>query len=464
MFTNRKSTYYLNLFLDLLLLNVCFVVAAVVSQNLDILLDRNYMFILLAVSNFVWYFTSNVSSFYEDFFIHSYSYQLINIFKNIAAQIVLAVFFIFLVKEDLFTRNFILLYGFLLWLTVSVRIQVIKKITVKYKSKKQHLKNVIIIGAGEIGKNFLKLITDRKDLGFNFLGFADDNSNDDKIICKINEIEDAINKYAVDVAIITLSLDSSNEIEQIIKVCNKHALRVHIIPDYFRFVSKKYQINMIADFPIITVRNEPLSEAHWQFVKRTIDIILSSLVIILIFPWLLSVLFILNLFYSRGPLFFIQDRVRDAENSFRCFKFRTMRLKNNFSDKFIPTFKDDPRITKVGKWLRKTNLDELPQVINVFKGEMSIVGPRPHPKAYNELYKLFVDEINIRGWVKPGITGWAQVHGYRGDVKNEEENKKRIKKRIEYDLWYIENWTLWLDIQIMLLTFWQMIRGKNTGI
>jgi len=114
--------------------------------------------------------------------------------------------------------------------------------------------------------------------------------------------------------------------------------------------------------------------------------------------------------------------------------------------------------------VKKNKLDELPQVINVFKGEMSIVGPRPHPKAYNELYKVFVNEINLRGWVKPGITGWAQVHGYRGDVNNYEENKKRIKKRIEYDLWYIENWSFWLDIQIMLLTFWQMIRGQNKGV
>ena len=422
------------------------------------------MFILMAVLNFVWYFTSNVSSFYEDFYIRSYSYQLINIIKNISAQLVFAVFFIFITKEDLFTRNFIISYGFLLWLTVSIRIQLLKKISVKYKSKKQNLKNVIIAGAGEVGKNFLNLITVRKDLGFNFIGFADDKIDDDKIICKLNQIEETINKYAIDAVIIALSLESTTEMERIIKICNKHALRVHIIPDFFRYVSKKYQINMIADFPIITVRNEPLSETHWRFVKRTIDIIISGIVIMLIFPWLLPILFFLNLFTSRGPLFFIQDRVSNANNFFRCYKFRTMQTENNLSDKFIPTAKDDPRITKLGKWLRKTNLDELPQVINVFKGEMSIVGPRPHPKAYNKLYEVFVDEINIRGWVKPGITGWAQVHGYRGDVNDYEENKKRIKKRIEYDLWYIENWSFWLDIQIMLLTFWQMIRGKNKGI
>jgi len=221
---------------------------------------------------------------------------------------------------------------------------------------------------------------------------------------------------------------------------------------------------MIADFPIITVRNEPLSEVQWRIIKRSIDLLISGILILLIFPWLSPVLFILNLFFSRGPLFFIQDRVSSADNSFKCFKFRTMHIKNNLSEQFIPTVKDDPRITKLGKFLRKTNIDELPQLLNVFKGDMSIVGPRPHPRAYNELYKLFIDDINLRGWVKPGITGWAQVHGYRGDVEDYEENRIKIKKRIEYDLWYIENWSLGLDIQILLLTFWQMIRGHNKGI
>ena len=324
MLTNRKSKYYLNLFLDLLLLNLCFVFSAVLSQSFQILLERNYMFILMAVLNFVWYFTSNVSSFYEDFYIRSYSYQLTNIIKNISAQIIFAVFFIFIAKEDLFTRNFIILYGFLLWLTVSIRIQLIKKLTVKYKSKKQNLKNVIIVGAGELGKNFLNLITERKDLGFNFIGFADNNMIDDKIVCRLDEFEESINKYALDAVIIALSLESTTEMESIIKICNKHAIRVHIIPDFFRYVSKKYQINMIADFPIITVRNEPLSEAHWRFVKRTIDIILSGFVIILIFPWLLPILFILNLFSSRGQLFFIQERVSNANNSFKFYKFRKL--------------------------------------------------------------------------------------------------------------------------------------------
>jgi len=241
MLTNKKSKYYLNLFLDLLLLNFCFLLASSLSQNLKILFNRSYMFILLAVLNFGWYFISNVSSFYQDFYIRSYSFQLINIIKNIAAQLIISVFFIFIVKEDLFTRNFIIIYAFLLLLSVSVRIQLLKKITLKYKTKKENLKNVIIAGAGEIGKNFLDFITDRKDLGFNFIGFADNHSNEKDVLCKIVGIEEVIKNNSIDVVIIALSLDSSTETENIIKICNKYALRVHIIPDFFKFVSNKYQ-------------------------------------------------------------------------------------------------------------------------------------------------------------------------------------------------------------------------------
>ena len=123
-----------------------------------------------------------------------------------------------------------------------------------------------------------------------------------------------------------------------------------------------------------------------------------------------------------------------------------------------------PELLRIGRFLRKSNIDELPQFINILKGEMSVVGPRPHPLPYNEIYKQVVDEIKIRSWVKPGLTGWAQVHGYRGDVIDEEENKRRIMKRIEYDLWYIENWSIWLDIQIILLTVWQMIKGETKAV
>jgi putative colanic acid biosynthesis UDP-glucose lipid carrier transferase len=221
---------------------------------------------------------------------------------------------------------------------------------------------------------------------------------------------------------------------------------------------------MMGDFPIITVRSEPLAEFHWRLVKRTIDIVFSFVVNLFLLSCLIPILYLVNKISSPGPVFFIQDRIGAKNKTFRCNKFRTMYSGNNSISKYQPTIEDDPRITRIGKFLRKSNLDELPQFLNVLKGEMSIVGPRPHAIAYNEIYKEMVDEIKIRGWVKPGITGWAQIHGFRGDVSDYDENKKRTIKRIEYDLWYIENWSIWLDIQIILITVWQMIKGSANGI
>ena len=141
-----------------------------------------------------------------------------------------------------------------------------------------------------------------------------------------------------------------------------------------------------------------------------------------------------------------------------------MKVEGHDEKGFNPTLEDDPRVTKLGRFLRKSNIDELPQFINVLKGDMSVVGPRPHYITFHNFYKKMVDDIKIRSWVKPGITGWAQVHGLRGDVLDLDENKKRTKKRIEYDLWYIENWSIWLDLQIILLTVWQMIKGDTRGV
>ena len=141
-----------------------------------------------------------------------------------------------------------------------------------------------------------------------------------------------------------------------------------------------------------------------------------------------------------------------------------MKYKKIQVDEFKPVVENDQRITKVGNFLRRNNLDELPQFINVLIGDMSVVGPRPHPIPHNYVYSKIVDEIRLRQNVKPGVTGWAQIHGLRGDVTDEEENRKRTKQRIDYDLWYIENWSFWLDIQIILLTTWQMIVGKSRGI
>ncbi len=464
MIANRKSIYYLRLFLDLALLNISFVIAAALAQPFEILLSRTYMLVLLMALNFLWYFTSTVVSFYEDFGSRLYSFQFTNIVKIVIIQAMASVVFIFILKEDLFTRNFILYYTFLLIIIISLRIEILKIIIYKRRGREQNNKNLIVIGSGEVGQTFSNMIRSNIELGYNFLGFVDnENKSEQNFLGKINELDFILQNKSIDEVVIALPFYASNLLDDILKICNKHAVRVNIIPDYIRFLSKKFRINMIGNLPIISVRDEPLAETHWRFIKRSFDILVSIIVSLLILSWLFPILAVIIKLTSSGSVFFIQKRIGVNDKIFKCYKFRTMKHENE-NEKFQPVTEDDPRITKFGRFLRRSNFDELPQFINVLKGEMSIVGPRPHTEVFNNLYKEMVNELKMRSWVKPGITGWAQIHGYRGDVTDIEENKRRTQKRIDYDIWYIENWTFGLDIQIILLTIWQMIKRDTKGI
>lgn len=196
--------------------------------------------------------------------------------------------------------------------------------------------------------------------------------------------------------------------------------------------------------------------------KRLFDIFISLLVITLLMSWFYIIVAILIKLTSRGAVLFRQKRVGYMGGLFSCYKFRTMKI-NYSSDTFRPTSKNDDRVTSIGKILRKSNLDELPQIFNVLFGDMSIIGPRPHPIAFHENYSTFVENIEDRQFVKPGITGLAQINGFRGDVLDSEENKKRVIKRIKHDVAYIKKWSFKLDLYIIYQTVWQMIARKTNG-
>lgn len=465
MLANNKSLYYIRLFTDLFLLSGGFLVAAVLAQSFEILINRNYMFILLAVLNFLWYFSSNVFGFYDEFHSRYFSYQFINILKMFLLQALAVISFIFVTKEDLFTRNFLLYYSFLLLSVISLRILLTRYIILNLRGREKKLKNLLIIGTKETGRNFFDLIKSRTDLGYRVIGMlGDEKKSEDFIIGSYSDLVSVLDDNEIELVVIALPYDKAEKIEEFINICNRKAVRVYIIPDYLRFVSKKYRVSMFGNVPLIAVRDEPLSEAHWRLLKRVTDIIISVIAIALVLSVMIPVVSIMNLFFSRGPLFFIQKRYGANDKIFNCYKFRTMYPSAGNEKNFKPAFKDDPRITKVGRFLRSSNLDEVPQFINVLKGEMSVVGPRPHAIPFNELYAETINELRIRHWVKPGITGWAQIHGLRGDVPDPEENRIRTRKRIEYDIWYIENWSFFLDIQIILITIWQMIRRESRGI
>ena len=468
MIANQRSNYYLRLFLDLLLLNIIFVASAILAQSFQILVTRNYMFILLGALNFLWYFTSNVNGFYEDNNLRSFSYQFNNILKNTFVQIIAAILFIFIAKEDLFTRNFILIYAFLVIVFISIRIQLLKMLLGKLSLRENKIQNIVIVGSGEVARNFYNSTIKNQTFSYKFAGYLDDfteESSQTELIGKIDDLEQIVISKNINEVIVALPIQEFARLDKIIKVCNRHAVRVHIIPDYFRLISKKFRVTMFENFPIITIRDEPLAEAHWKFIKRSFDILFSLIVIIFFLSWLIPLMAIIIKIFSRGTVFFIQNRIGMKNKNFNFYKFRTLITNEEFeSETYLPVTAGDSRITKVGSILRRTNLDELPQFFNIIKGDMSVVGPRPHFTPYNEVYSEIVDEIKLRSRVRPGLTGWAQVHGLRGDSPDPIENETRTKKRIEYDIWYIENWSIWLDIQIIILTIWQMIRGETKAV
>jgi putative colanic acid biosysnthesis UDP-glucose lipid carrier transferase len=464
MIVNKNSIRIFRLLSDIILLNITFLTAASLAQSFGLLFQRNYMFILLLVLNILWYYTTRLSGFYEDFSIRYFAYQFINIIKSTLWQVIAAILFIFFTKEDLFTRNFILYYAFILLFLISLRTVIFKSLLQYLRDKGINVRNLVIIGGGEIGTNFYNLIREHPDFGYNFTGFispSSDEVNSPGVIGQIPDLENILVSEKVEEAVIAFKENDPVLLNDIINICNKQAVRVHIIPDYFRFLSNKFGVSMIGNYPVISVRSEPLEEAAWRFIKRTFDISFSLFVTIFILSWLFPLIAILIKIDSRGKVMYKQERIGEKNRKIKVYKFRS--LHENRDDKFIPVVDNDPRITRVGKFLRKSNLDELPQFINVIKGDMSVVGPRPHALSFNETYSEMINEIKMRHNVKPGITGWAQIHGLRGDVADPVENRVRTRKRIQFDLWYIENWTFWLDVQIILITVWQMIKGKTKG-
>jgi len=241
------------------------------------------------------------------------------------------------------------------------------------------------------------------------------------------------------------------------KICQRRFIEFEIIPREHNLFPRGTNMEFYGDLPVLVLKDEPLHRLRNKIIKRTFDIFFSSLVILLIFPILLPVVALLIKRESPGPVFFIQKRTGYFNKPFRCFKFRTMKV-NSDSDRKQAT-KGDNRITKIGAFLRKTNLDEFPQFFNVFLGHMSVVGPRPHMLNHTEDYARLIDDFMIRHQVKPGITGWAQINGYRGPT----ETVNKMAKRVEYDVWYIENWGFLLDIKCIIRTVTNMFKGEENA-
>jgi putative colanic acid biosynthesis UDP-glucose lipid carrier transferase len=229
------------------------------------------------------------------------------------------------------------------------------------------------------------------------------------------------------------------------------------VPDYNIFVNRNIYVDFVNDIPVLSLRKEPLEDTGNRIKKRALDVVLSSLAIIFILSWLIPLIALLIKLDSKGPIFFIQLRSGKNNQPFRCLKFRSLQV-NDQADS-VQVSRNDNRITRIGRIMRKTNIDELPQVLNIFLGDMSLVGPRPHMLKHTEQFAELYKEYMIRHFVKPGLTGWAQVNGFRGEIKDNEF----LRKRVEYDTWYMENWSLYLDLKIIFLTIVVTIRGDKNA-
>jgi Undecaprenyl-phosphate glucose phosphotransferase len=345
---------------------------------------------------------------------------------------------------------------------ITIRIIIFKSALRVVRNKGKSIRNLLIVGANEIGERFREVIIKNPEYGHRFIGFI--NQNPGKfVIGDFSELDRLITEKNIEDVVIALHNNSNENMDELISICNRNAVKIHVIPDYFKFLSGRFQISTVSNLPVITIRDEPLNEVLRRFAKRIFDILFSILVILFILSWFIPVVSLLIKIDSPGPAFFIQERFGIRKKPFRCYKFRTLVFKKKNLGEFEPIIISDPRVTRIGKILRKTNLDELPQFINVLTGDMSVVGPRPHPIGVEMVYEKIFGEIKMRYNVRPGVTGWAQINGLRGEVSDEEENKKRILEKMKYDLWYIENWSMRLDLQIILLTIWHMIRGDTKG-
>lgn len=330
-----------------------------------------------------------------------------------------------------------------------------------YRRKGYNFKRVVIVGAGKNGMELYRAMRDDISSGFNILGFFDDNLALKDILPSYLGTTDKVEEFAIakDIDEIYYTLPGTND-EKILRMLNfaeKQMIRFYIVPEFYRNVKKSMVMEFLESVPLLTIRREPLQAFYNRALKRSFDLVFSSVVLCTIFPILYVLIGFLIKRSSPGPIFFKQKRTGLYGHDFECYKFRTMRV-NDQADT-MQAVKDDPRKTKIGDFLRRTNLDEFPQFINVFKGDMSVVGPRPHMLKHTEQYSALIDKYMVRHLVKPGVTGWAQVTGYRGETKTLEQMEGRVKR----DVWYIENWTFFLDLKIIVVTLVNMFRGDKNA-
>jgi len=378
--------------------------------------------------------------------IFSEATQLIKV--NIIAFFVL-VSILFIINQPNFSRIMLFLLAIIATFFGIIERFAIRSILMKMRVNNRNLKHILIVGDNDLAFTFARRIRENPYLGFSvsgFLGRSDHVGREiegSKVIGAFKDFDKILENNSYDRVVLAIPLRYYYRINELVQSCEKVGIKAEIIPDYIRYFPAQPSVDMIEDIPIINIRYVPLDDDFNKFLKFVSDYAISIIAIIITSPVMIVTAIAIKL-TSRGPIIFKQERIGHNGQPFMMYKFRSMKVQDPSEEKSEWTTKDDPRKTKVGNFIRKTSIDELPQFFNVLKGDMSVVGPRPERPYFVDQFRESIPKYMVKHQVKPGLTGWAQIHGCRGDTS--------INKRIEYDIEYVENWHMGLDLGIMIKT------------
>lgn len=387
---------------------------------------------------------------------------MVRVLRNMVPFVLLSVCILLLFHfEFSHSRLFGLFYIVLILVIVSYRLA-FRYFLELYRKQGGNVRKVILIGSHENMQELYHAMTDDPTSGYRVLGYFEDFPSDRypsdvSYLGHPQEVNNFLkqNVGRVDQLYCSLPSARSAEIVPIINYCENHLVRFFSVPNLRNYLKRRMHFEMLGNVPVLSIRREPLELLENRIVKRTFDIVCSTLFLCTIFPFIYIIVGVAIKMSSPGPIFFKQKRSGEDGKEFWCYKFRSMRV--NAQCDTLQATEHDPRKTRIGEIIRKTSIDELPQFINVFKGDMSIVGPRPHMLKHTQEYSLLINKFMVRHFVKPGITGWAQVTGYRGETKELWQMEGRVMR----DIWYIEHWTFLLDLYIMYKTVYNAIHGEK---
>lgn len=365
---------------------------------------------------------------------------------------------LYLTKQSDFSRTM-----FFVFFCVNVFSEVIVRNIIReglrnMRKKGYNQKHILLIGYSRAAEQYIDRILSNPEWGYIVRGILADNKprgteyRGIKVLGRVENLTIILPENKLDEIAITLGLAEYHKLEHIVSMCEKSGVHTKFIPDYNNIIPTKPYTEDLLGLPVINIRHVPLSNALNAFTKRCVDLF-GAIVALILFSPVMAVVSVIIKTSSPGPLIFKQERIGLQNKPFPMYKFRSMVVQDAASEKAKWTVQNDPRVTPIGKFIRKTSIDELPQLLNVLKGDMSLVGPRPERPQFVEKFKEEIPRYMVKHQVRPGLTGWAQVNGYRGDTS--------IGKRIEHDLYYIENWTLGFDFKILFLTFFKGFVNKN---